>query len=80
MLSIKGYYNGKTIEPIHPVKSVPPTSVIITFLDETIQDEFIKEEIETYRAKASNFDFGEAPDEEYEKELMEVYNQTLEKY
>jgi len=81
MLSIEGVYNGKTIKPIVPIKLGKPTRVIITFLDEKIKNEMtIKHEIEMYKMKASEFDFGDNPDTEYKKELQEIYSETLTTY
>ena len=81
MLSVEGIYNGKTVKPLIPINFNRPSKVIITFLDETIENEFkIQDQIEIYRLKASKFDFGEEPDEEYKKELISIYNETLTRY
>jgi len=80
MLSIKGVYNGDVILPLTTIDKKANTVVIITFLEEEFHSDemqLVRDTQEKYFHLSKTFDFGESPDEEYAKELMSAYHETI---
>jgi hypothetical protein len=82
MLSIKGMYDGNVIVPLTRINKRANTLVIITFFEEdlpTDESNVIKDVEEKYQTLSKSYNFGATPDDDYARELMEVYQETFPK-
>jgi len=74
MLSVKGIYDGERIKFAVEIKIIKPVRVIVTFLDETLQDENVFKDIYV-SAENGAFSFLKEPQEEIysDKNLVVKY-------
>lgn len=76
MLALQGYYDGKTIQPLEEMKARKNQKLIITVLDEFIQEAPAEEHLQTARgslAKYANLDLLEQEQSAWEKAVVEKY-------
>ncbi len=68
MLAIKGIYDGNSIIPLDRIEFKTKKKVIITFLDETIDNEL--EEIRNSTSSNQSFDFWKDENEDLYQEYL----------
>ena len=75
MLSVNGIYDGEKISLFEKIKIGSPRRVIVTFLDETLNEENIIKEIYINAEKSAAFEFLKEPEEDIysDKDLKVSY-------
>jgi len=72
MLALKGYYNGKEFVPLDKVDIKPNQRVIITVLDEYINEDKTEKSYKKYVGKLSSESYNEIKEALKETEKVDV--------